>query len=97
MTAAAAAFPPELVDWVPYAGNPLFAGTGGETWDREIRERGFVRREGKDWRLWYTGYDSRRGETKAARLRHLARRAALDAAPAQPRLRRQPGPRTCSW
>jgi beta-1,2-mannobiose phosphorylase / 1,2-beta-oligomannan phosphorylase len=61
----AAAFPPELVDWVPYARNPLFAGTGGETWDREIRERGFIRREGKDWRLWYTGYDSRRGETKA--------------------------------
>jgi hypothetical protein len=58
-------FPRELVEWVPYPGNPLFAGTGRSTWDREIRERGFILREGKTWRLWYTGYDSTRGETKA--------------------------------
>ena len=51
-------FPRELVDWVPYEGNPLFAGTGQDTWDREIRERGFILREGDAWRLWYTGYDS---------------------------------------
>jgi hypothetical protein len=61
----APAFPRELVDWVPYADNPLFAGTGRDTWDREIRERGFILREGDAWRLWYTGYDSSRGETKA--------------------------------
>jgi len=58
-------FPPELVDWVPYPGNPLFGGTGQATWDREIRERGFIRREGGRWRLWYTGYDSTRGEKKS--------------------------------
>jgi len=58
-------FPAELVDWVPYEGNPLFAGTGQATWDREIRERGFILREGGTWRLWFTGYDSERSETKA--------------------------------
>jgi hypothetical protein len=61
----APAFPRELVDWVPYEGNPLFAGTGQATWDREIRERGFILREGDLWRLWYTGYDSTRSETKS--------------------------------
>jgi hypothetical protein len=58
-------FPPELVDWVPYAANPLFAGTGQATWDREIRERGFILRDGGTWRLWYTGYDTKRGEKKS--------------------------------
>jgi hypothetical protein len=60
-----AGFPRELVEWEPYPGNPLFAGTGQETWDREIRERGFLLRDGADWKLWYTGYDSRKSETKA--------------------------------
>lgn len=63
-TPGARAFPPELVDWVPYHGNPLFAGTGQATWDREIRERGFILRDGGTWRLWYTGYDSSRSEKK---------------------------------
>ena len=63
--AASSAFPLELVDWVPYPGNPLFTGTGQATWDREIRERGFILRDGDVWRLWYTGYDSSRGEKKA--------------------------------
>jgi sucrose-6-phosphate hydrolase SacC (GH32 family) len=58
-------FPPELVDWVPHAGDPLFAGTGQATWDREIRERGFILRDGGTWRLWYTGYDSKRGGRKS--------------------------------
>jgi beta-fructofuranosidase len=58
-------FPRELVDWVPYEGNPLFSGTGASTWDREIRERGFVLREEDGWKLWYTGYDSSRSEVKS--------------------------------
>jgi hypothetical protein len=64
-TPPAAAFPRELVDWVPYETNPLFAGTGRDTWDREIRERGFILRDGNGSRLWYTGYDSTRSETKS--------------------------------
>lgn len=63
--AASPVFPPELVHWVPYGKEPLFAGTGRATWDREIRERGFILRDGGTWRLWYTGYDSSRSETKA--------------------------------
>ncbi len=55
-----AGFPPELVDWVPYEGNPLFSGTGQGGWDDHIRERGFILREGGLWRLWYTGYNPAR-------------------------------------
>ena len=57
-------FPKALVEWVPYAGNPVFAGTNGDTWDRQIRERGFILREGGRWRLWYTGYNPSRRDTK---------------------------------
>lgn len=53
---AGGAFPPELTQWQAYEGNPLFSGTGRDTWDRMIRERGFILREGDQWRLWYTGY-----------------------------------------
>jgi hypothetical protein len=63
--AASDRFPKELVDWVPYEGSPLFAGTGRDTWDRDIRERGFILREGAAWRLWYTGYDSTKSEVKS--------------------------------
>jgi len=50
-------FPPEMTQWEPYQDNPVFSGTGSDTWDRRIRERGFMLREGDLWRLWYTGYD----------------------------------------
>jgi hypothetical protein len=56
-------FPRELVDWVPYEKNPLFTGTGEDTWDRQIRERGFILRDGDVWKLWYTGYNPERAET----------------------------------
>jgi hypothetical protein len=47
-----------LVGWKPIAGNPVFRGTGADTWDRKIRERGFIL-PGRDGALdlWYTGYD----------------------------------------
>lgn len=58
-------FPSELVEFAPYEHNPVFAGTHADTWDRNIRERGFIlRREGK-WHLWYTGYS---GERNAIRM-----------------------------
>jgi hypothetical protein len=63
--APGSSFPPELVDWVPYPGNPLFTGTGTGTWDDHIRERGFILRAGGLWRLWYTGYDPARGGAMA--------------------------------
>ncbi len=52
----AKAFPKELVHFVQYEKNPVFAGTGDSTWDDQIRERGYILREGNTWYLWYTGY-----------------------------------------
>ncbi len=50
-------FPAELVDFVPYEHNPVFTGTGTDTWDRAIRERGYILKEGNTYKMWYTGYD----------------------------------------
>jgi hypothetical protein len=58
-------FPLELLNWTPHAANPVFAGTGGDTWDRSIRERGFILREGDQWHLWYTGYNPQKADTKS--------------------------------
>jgi sucrose-6-phosphate hydrolase SacC (GH32 family) len=55
-------FPPELVAFEPYQGNPVFAGTGKDTWDRTIRERGYILREGDTWHLWYTGHNHNRSD-----------------------------------
>jgi hypothetical protein len=48
-------FPSELVDFGPVSRDPLFAGGGPEAWDRDLRERGWIMREGGCWHLWYTG------------------------------------------
>lgn len=53
----AAAFPPELVDFVPYGKNPVFTAEGPGHWDVRIRERGWILREGDLYHLWFTGYD----------------------------------------
>lgn len=57
-------FPPEIVRFDPYSGNPLFAGTGEDTWDRKIRERGWILRDRDGWHLWYTGYNEERTDTR---------------------------------
>ena len=49
-------FPDELVHFIPYKENPVFAGTHRSTWDSEIRERGWILRENREWYFWYTGY-----------------------------------------
>jgi len=56
--------PWRLVAWKPIAENPVFRGTGEETWDRKIRERGFIlpRKDGT-LDLWYTGYRGDRPAT----------------------------------
>jgi hypothetical protein len=56
-------FPHEIVDFAAYKGNPLFSGTGRDTWDRNIRERGYILREGDIYHLWYTGYNKDRSKT----------------------------------
>lgn len=55
-------YPKELVSFVPHEKNPLFSGTGGDTWDEKIRERGFILREEDGYHLWYTGYRNAPGE-----------------------------------
>jgi hypothetical protein len=57
--------PWEFVSWKPIDGNPVFKGTGNGTWDRKIRERGFIlpRKQG-GFDLWYTGYNDDRSPTR---------------------------------
>jgi predicted GH43/DUF377 family glycosyl hydrolase len=49
-------WPRELVQFVPYKANPVFAPVKGK-WDAKIRERGWILREDNVYKLWYTGYD----------------------------------------
>lgn len=50
-------FPPELVEFGPASEQPLIAGTGKNTWDRMMRERGWIMREDGRWHMWFTGYN----------------------------------------
>lgn len=50
------AFPPTLTNFSPYDQHPVFTGTGGDTWDQHIRERGYILKEDSLYHLWYTGY-----------------------------------------
>ena len=59
-------FPAELTHFAAYEKNPVFNGTGGNTWDQMIRERGFIIREDGQYHLWYTGY--REGPDEAMHL-----------------------------
>ncbi len=53
----AARFPAELTRFKPYGREPLFNGTGSATWDKMIRERGFILKEDGIYKLWYSGYN----------------------------------------
>ncbi|WP_422924419.1 glycosylase [Singulisphaera sp. PoT] len=50
-------FPKDLVAWSPLADKPVFDGTGGSSWDRKIRERGYILMKDGTYHLWYTGYN----------------------------------------
>jgi len=50
-------FAPEMVKFHPIEGNPVFKGTGTDTWDKYIRERGFILLEDNVYKMWYTGYN----------------------------------------
>lgn len=62
--APAEEFPSQMVDFLPYPANPVFTGTGEDTWDRSIRERGYILRDADGYHLWYTGYNTDRSDTK---------------------------------
>lgn len=49
-------FPSEIIHFIPHKSNPVFSGTGKDTWDEEIRERGYILKEEDGYHLWYTGY-----------------------------------------
>jgi len=56
--------PWRLVDWKPIVDGPVFEGTGKNTWDREIRERGFILIDDEGtYNLWYTGFDFDKART----------------------------------
>lgn len=50
-------FPPELVKFEAGKANPIFQGRGEGNWDERIRERGWILRDGDQWRMWYTGFE----------------------------------------
>ncbi len=55
--------PWHFVKWTPVTDKAVFAGTGAETWDRKIRERGYILVEDGLYRLWYTGYAGDKPQT----------------------------------
>lgn len=55
-------FPSKLVAFTPYANNPVFAGSDTDTWDKRIRERGFILFEDNIYKMWYTGYNKDRAQ-----------------------------------
>jgi hypothetical protein len=49
----------QLIAWKPIPENPVFTGTGRNTWDRKIRERGYILvGDDRNYHLWYTGYST---------------------------------------
>ena len=63
-TAADELFPAELTQFEPVAMNPIFTAQGEGHWDVKIRERGWILRDGDQWKMWYTGYDGTRSGQK---------------------------------
>jgi predicted GH43/DUF377 family glycosyl hydrolase len=42
----------------------VFQGTGMETWDKQIREGGYILHEDELYRMWYTGYNEANSDIK---------------------------------
>jgi len=51
-----ARYPSEVLDFKAHPGNPVFTGTGADTWDEKIRERGYILFEEGVYHMWYTGF-----------------------------------------
>ncbi|MBS0210158.1 MAG: glycosylase [Planctomycetes bacterium] len=63
-TVIAVEFPKELTEFEPAEASPIFTGAGPGHWDVKIRERGYIVREGGQYRMWYTGYDGQKPSIK---------------------------------
>lgn len=57
-------FPADLVKWAPSPDRPLFGGTGRDTWDKKVRERGWALRVDGLYHLFYTGYNEERSPNR---------------------------------
>lgn len=57
-------FPSQMVKFIPYEANPVFTGTDADTWDKEIRERGYIIFEDGLYKMWYTGYNWKEIDSK---------------------------------
>jgi beta-1,2-mannobiose phosphorylase / 1,2-beta-oligomannan phosphorylase len=51
-------FASEMVQFIAEDNKALFTGTGNPTWDKNIRERGFILKEDSLYHLWYTGFEN---------------------------------------
>jgi beta-1,2-mannobiose phosphorylase / 1,2-beta-oligomannan phosphorylase len=58
-------FPSEMVTFKPFEHNPIFTGTNIDTWDKHIRERGFILEDGGLYKMWYTGYSGGDNDPKS--------------------------------
>ncbi len=54
-------YPLEILAFTTDERNPVFKGTGINTWDEKIRERGYILREDGVYHLWYTGFRDQPG------------------------------------
>ena len=50
-------FPSALIQFSALPSNPVFEGTHRETWDKNLRERGYILYENDIYKMWYTGYN----------------------------------------
>lgn len=50
-------FPTKMVQFSTFPSNPVFEGTGTSTWDKQIRERGYILFEDGVYKMWYSGYN----------------------------------------
>ncbi len=57
-------FPAEMVNFTPYENNPVFSGTDADTWDKNIRERGYILLEDGTYKMWYSGYKGGESDRK---------------------------------
>ncbi|MEQ8878472.1 MAG: glycosylase, partial [Cyclobacteriaceae bacterium] len=57
-------FANSMVKFFPIQSNPVFGGTSKDTWDRQIRERGYILNDEGIYKMWYTGYNDNLSETK---------------------------------
>ncbi len=57
-------FPSEMVGFIPYENNPVFSGADADTWDKNIRERGYILLEDGKYKMWYSGYKGEESDPK---------------------------------